>query len=96
MSESSQRTKGKIEGIVKEKFFPKHLEIEDETWRHAGHAGAVSGKGHFNMIVVSEQFEGVNLLDRNRMVFCALEKEMEEEIHALSLKAFSPSEWKKE
>ncbi len=94
MSESSQKTKEKIERIVNENFSPKHLEIEDETWRHAGHAGAVSGKGHFNMVVVSEKFDGVNLLDRNRMVFGALEKEMEEEIHALSVKALAPGEWK--
>jgi len=96
MSESSQKTKEKIERIVNEAFSPKYLEIEDETWRHAGHAGAVSGKGHFNMVIISDRFEGVNLLDRNRMVFGSLEKEMEEEIHALSVKTFSPGEWKKE
>lgn len=95
MSERSQKTKEKIERVMKETFSPNNLEIEDETWRHAGHAGAVSGKGHFNMVIVSDRFEGVNLLDRNRMVFGALEKEMEEEIHALSVKAFSPGEWKK-
>jgi BolA protein len=45
------------------------------------------------MVVVSERFEGVNLLDRNRLIYSALEEEMKGEIHALALKAISPSEW---
>jgi BolA protein len=93
VSERSQRTKIKIERMMKEKLLAVYVEIIDETWEHAGHAGAASGGGHFNMVVVSERFEGVNLLDRNRLIYSALEEEMKGEIHALALKAISPSEW---
>ena len=95
MSERSQKTKEKIEQILKTVFHPIHVDIEDETWRHAGHAGAVQGGGHFNLVLVSDQFEGENHLERNRMVFSALKEEMEENIHALSIKALSSSEWNK-
>ncbi len=93
VSERSQQTKVKIERMMKEKFLAVHVEIVDETWKHAGHAGAASGGGHFNMVVVSERFEGINLLERNRLIYGALEEEMKGEIHALALKAISPSEW---
>ena len=95
VSERSQKTKEKIEQIIKTVFHPLHIDIEDETWRHAGHAGAAQGGGHFNLVLVSDQFEGVNLLERNRKVFSALQEEMEENIHALSIKVFSASEWDK-
>lgn len=95
MSERSQKTKEKIEQILKTVFHPIHIDIEDETWRHAGHAGAVQGGGHFILMLVSDQFEGVNHLERNRKVFSALKEEMEGNIHALSIKALSSSEWDK-
>lgn len=69
-----------------------HVEIEDESWKHAGHAAA-GGGGHFQMTVISEKFEGVNLINRNRLVFDLLKEMMENEIHALSIRAKTPAEW---
>lgn len=71
---------------------PTRLEIEDESHRHAGHPGARSGGGHFNVVVVSEAFEGVPLIKRHRMVYDAVGDAMETEIHALSIKALTPGE----
>jgi BolA protein len=93
MSIRSQQTKEKIESIMRETLFATHIEIEDESWKHAGHASAGTG-GHFQMIVVSEKFEGVNLINRNRLVFDLLKEMMENEIHALSIRAKTPNEWK--
>jgi BolA family transcriptional regulator, general stress-responsive regulator len=95
MSESSQATQQKIERKMKEELSAVHLEIVDESWKHAGHAGAISGGGHFILLVVSDRFEGVSLLDRNRMVFGILKEEMKGEIHALAIKAMTPAEWKR-
>ena len=72
---------------------PVYLSIVDETWKHAGHAGAIAGKGHFTMHLVSEKFEGMMLLDRNRMIFGILKEEMATCIHALSIRAQTPLEW---
>lgn len=85
--------KEKIEKKITESLSPVYLAIIDETWKHAGHAGAVLGKGHFILHAVSQQFEGISLLNRNRLVFDILKEEMAYEIHALTLRAQTPSEW---
>jgi BolA protein len=72
---------------------PDSLEIIDESHLHAGHAGAKSGKGHFQAIIVAKAFAGKNLLERHRMVFDALGEAMQTDIHALSIKAYTPDEF---
>ena len=71
---------------------PVQLDIIDESHLHAGHPGARSGGGHFNVTIVSDAFEGENLLTRHRMVYDALGDAMKTEIHALSIKARTPKE----
>jgi BolA protein len=73
-------------------FTPERLEIADESHRHAGHAGAKDGRGHFFVRIVSERFEGVKPLARHRLVYAALGTLMQTDIHALSLEALSPTE----
>lgn len=80
---------------MKEKLDAVHVEVIDESFKHAGHAGAASGGGHFILKVISDHFQGLPLLDRNRLVFRILEDEMKGEIHALSVKAATPEEWKR-
>jgi BolA protein len=91
---TSSVTSEKIQQKIKKILSPIHFSIIDETWKHAGHAGAVSGKGHFILHIVSEKFEGVPLINRNRMIFEILKEEMESSIHALSIRAQTPAEWK--
>ncbi|MBH1611112.1 BolA family protein [Stenotrophomonas maltophilia] len=71
---------------------PSVLEIEDDSHRHAGHAGARDGRGHFSVHVVSERFAGLGPLVRHRAVYAALGAMMETDIHALSIRALTPSE----
>ncbi|KRG65931.1 cell division protein BolA [Stenotrophomonas humi] len=71
---------------------PELLEVEDDSHRHAGHAGARDGRGHFNVVVVSEAFAGKAPLARHRAVYAALGAMMETDIHALSIKALTPGE----
>ncbi|MEK9785428.1 MAG: BolA family protein [Gammaproteobacteria bacterium] len=68
------------------------VEIEDQSHLHAGHAGAASGGGHYDVVVVAGAFEGLNTLARHRLVYDAVSDLMKKEIHALSIQAFSPSE----
>ncbi len=88
--------KEKIEKKITAALSPVHLTIIDETWKHAGHSGAVPGKGHFILYAVSQQFEGISLLNRNRIVFDILKAEVGSEIHALTIRAQTPSEWESE
>jgi BolA protein len=73
-------------------FEPVQLDIIDESHKHAGHAGARSGGGHFVVTIISTAFEGENMLARHRMIYDALGDMMTSEIHALSLKAYTPDE----
>ena len=89
----SHMTKERIEQKILEALAASHVEVIDESWKHAGHAGAAAGGGHFILCVASDRFEGVSLLDRNRMVFQILEQELKGAIHALTVKAMTPKEW---
>ncbi|HPO24768.1 MAG TPA: BolA family protein, partial [Arenimonas sp.] len=71
---------------------PASLEIVDQSHRHAGHAGARDGRGHFDVRIVSDAFKGKLPLARHRLVFAAVGNLMETDIHALSIKALSTDE----
>jgi BolA protein len=71
---------------------PTSLEIIDESARHAGHAGAASGGGHFIVHIVSAAFQGKYLIQRHRMVYDAVGNMLHTEIHALSIQAETPQE----
>ena len=71
---------------------PVQLEIIDESHKHAGHAGAREGGGHYVMRIVSAQFAGKNTVARHRMIYSAMGDLMKREIHALTLQALAPDE----
>ncbi|KLD72311.1 BolA family protein [Xanthomonas pisi] len=71
---------------------PTELEVVDDSHRHAGHAGARDGRGHFNVRVVSAVFAGKPPLARHRAVYAAVGEMMQTDIHALSIEAIAPGE----
>ena len=71
---------------------PTHLNIEDDSHRHKGHAGAADGRGHFNVRIVSSAFTGKLPIARHRLVYAALGDMMTSDIHALSIDARAPEE----
>lgn len=74
-------------------FAPSTLDIQDDSAKHAGHVGARSGGGHFNVHIVAAAFTGKPLIERHRMVYAALGDALRENvIHALSIQAKSPDE----
>lgn len=73
-------------------FAPQRLEIVDESHKHAGHAGARDGRGHFAVFIVSPAFAGLSPIQRHRAVYQALGEMMQTDIHALSIQASSPDE----
>ena len=93
---------GPIATIIREKLTialsPTRLELEDESWRHAGHhhEGGVDakpgGESHFNLTVVSEAFVGQGRVARQRTINALLADELAGPVHALSIKALSPEE----
>ena len=82
-----------IEVRLREALAASHVDVVDESHRHAGHAGAASGGGHFRATVVSARFEGLSRVARQRLVYDALANEMRGAIHALALRTLTPTEW---
>jgi BolA protein len=84
---------GQIHSKLQSAFAPERLEVVDDSARHAGHAGANGGgESHFNVVVVSAAFVGVNRVERQRRIYAALAEELAGPVHALSLKALAPGE----
>jgi BolA protein len=74
-------------------FAPSRLEIEDDSARHHGHAGArPEGETHFNVLIESAAFAGASKVARQRMVYRALADELAGPLHALSVKPLAPGE----
>jgi BolA protein len=79
-----------IQTALEDAFQPIELEIVDESHKHAGHAGARDGGGHFIVHITASCFEGKSQLQRHRMVNAATAHLFGETIHALSIKAKAP------
>jgi len=83
---------GRIRALLEAAFVPEALDVVDDSARHAGHAGARDGRGHFNVAIVSGAFAGLSPIARHRAVYAALGDMMTTDIHALSIRAETPTE----
>ena len=56
---------------------------------------AVQGEDgqHFDAVIVSAQFAGKNMVQQHQLVYKALGERMRSEIHALSMRTFTPEAW---
>lgn len=81
-----------IRRTLDERFEPMELLVKDQSQLHAGHEGARDGKGHFDVKIVADAFEGRSRIQRHRMVYDALDQLLLTDIHALRIRAFAPSE----
>jgi BolA protein len=85
----TSRLRAKLEAALS----PLALDIEDESAKHAGHAGArEGGETHYRIRIVSESFAGLSRVQRQRKVYTAVAEEMAERVHALSLVTLTPDE----
>lgn len=73
---------------------PQGLTIKDVSHHHAGHAGAdqPGGETHFDVVIVSDRFEGLGRVARQRLVYGVVSAELAERVHALSIQALTPAE----
>jgi len=83
----------RIRTKLNEALGPSAIVIEDQSQRHAGHAGArPGGETHFHVEIVSAAFVGKSRVERQRLVYTVLAEELASQIHALSLVARTPEE----
>jgi BolA protein len=71
---------------------PVKVQVIDESANHIGHVGALDGRGHYAMKIVSHHFNDKTSIERHQMVYQALGKLMKTDIHALKIKALTPNE----
>ena len=75
----------KVKELITAGLASSHVEVTDTT-----------GTGdHFSAVVVSDDFIELSLVDQHQLVYKTLGNYLTKEIHALQLKTFSKSAWKK-
>ena len=89
---SNGPTAAQLETRLRERLAPTTLEVADESYQHAGHAGA-NGTGfgtHFRVRVVSHLFTGLSRVARHRLVYDALQDFIDQGLHALAIETENP------
>ena len=84
----------KIQCILDKEFKPDTLKIKDLSYLHKNHEGSKSGKGHYSIYIVSSFFDNISSIQKHKMIYDALGDIMENEIHALTIKAYAKNELK--
>ena len=79
----------KIEHTLSDNFMLSHLEVINESHMHSG----PNTETHFKVILVSDEFNGIQLVQRHRKINELLKYELENGVHALSLHLFTMNEW---
>ena len=90
---NSEQRLAEIRSRLQTALSPESLQVEDEGHMHIGHEGAKDGRGHFRVLVVSDQFQGKNLIARHRLIYQAMGDLMQTDIHALAIDAYTPDEF---
>ena len=93
---------GPIATLIREKltaaFAPQRLELEDDSWKHAGHhhEGGMDakdgGESHFQLTIVSDVFEGQGRVARQRAINAVLKDELAGPVHARAVRALTVGE----
>lgn len=76
-----------IENAMQAAFQPVHLQVLDESHMHSR-----GQETHYKVVVVSEQFAGLNAVKRHQKVYAAM-GELMQQVHALAVHTYTPEEW---
>ncbi|HOO82515.1 MAG TPA: BolA family protein [Alphaproteobacteria bacterium] len=80
-----------IKRLVEENLHPTHMELINESHKHADHAGDNgSGQTHYKLIIVSEAYKGLSRIECHRITMVILDEAFKDGLHALSLKLSTP------
>lgn len=81
-----QRIESQIQGALQ----PMYLDIVDESYMHSVPPGSES---HFKILVVSDTFADMPLVERHRRVNELLAEELESGLHAVTMHTWTPEQW---
>ena len=91
MSLQQGPVKLKIEKKLVAELNLDHIEVLNESSNHNVPAGSES---HFKVVLVADNFQDKPLIARHRLVNKILADELASSIHALSIHAYTQTEWK--
>ena len=86
--------KSKIHDLIINELNVSKIDLVDESYKLIGHNKDTSG-GHFKLMIVSDDFQDMKLLDRHKLIYNILEKMIKVDIHALSIRALTKQEYTK-
>lgn len=84
-----------IENKIVKELNPEFLEVINQSHEHAGHAHG-STDSHFKAVIVSAGFDGLGMVKRHQLIYKILAEELQNPVHALVLKTYTPAEWAKQ
>lgn len=86
----------RITDKLKSLFKPAKIEVIDQSYLHAGHFKHPDNlkETHFVVIIVADRFIDLGQVERHKLIYSSLSKEFEEGLHALSIQAFTPEEYR--
>ena len=85
-------TQDKILQLIQSKLNIEYIDINDLTSKHITHKHYDQG-GHYTLIVVSDDFKNISLLERHKIIYNILNGMLKNEIHALSITAKTIDEY---
>lgn len=76
----------RIKQKLEDQFQPSLLVVENESHKHAGHAGSPgTGESHFKIQISSSNFSGQSRVEIHKAIYGCLDEELKSGIHALSI-----------
>ena len=85
--------KDKIETLIKNNINAEFIDIKDLRSRHINHK-TYSGGAHLKLLVVSDDFKNISLVNRHKMIYEIIGDLIKKEIHALSIETKTINEYK--
>ena len=83
----------RIRRSLQEALNPVKLEVQDDSHKHAGHAGArPGGETHYTVVVESEKFRGLSRVQSHQLIYKLLDAEFKGGLHALAIEASAPTQ----
>lgn len=80
----------RIRSILTQRFSPIYLDLQDESARHAGHAGAKpGGETHYRLVIGSQYFNSLSKVQSHRAIYASLAQEFQNGLHALSIEVIA-------
>ena len=77
-----------IERSLTEAFAPELIQVSDDSGDHAR-----GNQSHFSVLMVADRFANLSRVQRHQQVYRVLADLLEQKIHALALRLYTPQEW---